>query len=278
MRKYQYQIVRYIHDRVTSEFVNVGIVVFQPETKYLSCKFLTKYGRISQFFNEINGHFIISTLRQIEKEINRISRTTNELFFNFSQISEITNSIMPKDDSAIEFTEILYGIDIKPEIALNDLYKRLVNKYLIEQDKEIFDDKYVWKNIYKNYFDKYGITKNLKQHSVKTLHDTLEFDKAWKNGIWHCYQTLSFDLKKEDSIKNKVYKWSGIINELENSNENLHLYILTNSPKRHKTVEKFIEETLSNRSKKSVSVSVVYENQAEKFAKEISEEIEMHNS
>jgi len=276
MKKYQYQLVRYIHDRVTSEFVNVGIIVFQPDSKFLKSKFISKYGRISQFFSEINGHFLITTLKQFEREVNRISKTTTELFFDSNFITEITNSILPKDDSALECSEIFYGIDINPQSALDDLFERLVNKYNIEPEKDSLDDKHVWRNVYKEYFDKYKITNTLKPHSVETAHDTLVFDKAWKNGIWHCYQTVSFDLKRTETIKNKVYKWSGIINELENTNEKLHLYFLTLSPTRHKSIKQFIEETLSNRQSSNITVSVINEKQADKFAKSLSKEIEEH--
>ena len=31
MKPYQYQVIRYTHDRVTGEFVNVGVVLYVPE-------------------------------------------------------------------------------------------------------------------------------------------------------------------------------------------------------------------------------------------------------
>lgn len=278
MKKYQYQLVRYIHDRVTSEFVNVGIIVFQPDSKFLKSKFVSKYGRISQFYSEINGHFLMTTLKQFEKEISRVSKMTDELFFDINYITEITNSILPKDDSALECSEIFYGIDVNPQLALDDLFERLVNKYNIEVEKDSKDDKHVWRNVYKEYFDKYKITNALKSHSIETANDTLVFDKAWKNGVWHCYQTVSFDLKRVETIKNKVYKWSGILNELENTKEKMHLYFLTLSPSRHKEIKQFIEETLSKRHSASITVSVINEKQADKFAKSLSKEIQEHTS
>ena len=132
MKKYQYQIVRYIHDRVTSEFVNVGIIVFQQDSKFLGAKFASKFSRVSQFFSDVNGHSLIHNLKNIEKTINELSKTTNQLFFNFTELSEITNKLFPKDDSAIFFTEVDYGIDLSPEIALEDLFDRLVVKYIVE--------------------------------------------------------------------------------------------------------------------------------------------------
>lgn len=278
MKKFQYQIVRYMHDRVTAEFVNVGIVVYQPDTNFLKGKFINKFSRISQFFVDINGQYLLTALRQFEKELNSTSKQLTDLFTNYSSLIEITNSILPKDDSALICSDLLTAIDINPQSALDDLFDRLVNKYNHETDKDQHDDKYVWRKVYKQYFDKYEITPKLKPHTIKTNHDYIEFDKAWKNGVWNCYQTLSFDLKRTDNIKSKVYKWSGILNELKNSNEAMNLYFLTVSSKHHRTINKFIEETLLSRNgESSIKIEIIHEKQADKFAATVKKEIELNS-
>jgi hypothetical protein len=58
----------------------------------------------------------------------------------------------------------------------------------------------------------------LKEHGVKVelepkrIHgntDTVEFHHAWKNGRWHVYEPLSFDLADADNIKDKARRWLG---------------------------------------------------------------------
>ena len=275
MKKYQFQIVRYIHDRITGEFVNVGLVIYMPGTRFLKSKFINKFSRLSNFFIDLNGHSLLNSLRHFDKEINIVSKriSSNDLFESFSSIEEITNNILNKDDSALECCCMNSGIDISGQAALDDLFERLINKYNHEALSASHDDKYVWRKIYKKHFDENGITGKLKEHTVYTDHDVIQFDKAWKNGVWNCYQTLSFDLKRTDSIKSKVYKWSGIISELEKSNESLHLYFLTVSPGRNKTIKKFIEYTF-NRQNKRIQVSLVTEKQAASFALSLKKEIE----
>lgn len=275
MKKFQYQIVRYMHDRVTAEFVNVGIIIYQPDTKFLQGKFITKFSRITQFFSEINGQYLLSTLRQFEKELKTTSNQLNELFTNHSSLTEITNSILTKDDSTLFCSDLIFGIDIDMQSAMDDLFDRLINQYNAEPDKDQHDDKYVWRKVYKQYFDKYEITNKLKPHTVKTDNDEIEFDKSWKNGVWNCYQTLSFDLKRNDTIKNKVYKWSGILNELENSNEKINLYFLTVRPSENRTINKFIEDTiLKHNGGKSLTVKMITENQADTFVAGVKKELE----
>ncbi len=57
MIKYQYQILRYVHDQFTGEFGNLGVVMYAPKNRFLKCKVVSKYARLSSFFGEINGQF-----------------------------------------------------------------------------------------------------------------------------------------------------------------------------------------------------------------------------
>lgn len=281
MIKYQYQILRYIHDRITGEFVNVGLVLFEPKSNFLACKVATKYSRISQFFGEINGPFLISTLRQFEEQVLEISKTMSKFLGNnkdFTDVSSISNYLLPKDDSALVTTEVRFGIDVSVESAFDDLYYRFIEIYNQEGDQAHNTDLYAWKKAYKDYFDKAGITPKLQKHSVKTRKDSIDFDKAWKNGVWNCYQTLSFDLKQVETIKNKVYKWSGILHELETSFEPLKVVLLTTRPKQNDSeLIDFIDSTFKEHNKDKLEISLVTEDNAEEFAQEVKDDMKKHN-
>ena len=123
----------------------------------------------------------------------------------------------------------------------------------IEDSTTTHTDQYVWSKIYKRYFDQQGIIKQLKKHSFVTEKDTIEFDKSWKNGVWNCYQTLSLDLKTEDSIKSKVYKWFGILKQLETSEEQINLFFLhqrhTNIANSNRLLMKCLAQAMSLNSK-----------------------------
>ncbi len=280
MIKYEYQILRYVHDQASGEFVNVGIVIFEPKTKLLKARVLNKFSRISTFFEEINGYYLLNTLKHFQKEVESIH--DDFAFFNSSEfllakeptgLNLITGKIILNDDSALQLTGVKKGLDVNLEAALDDLFERLVDKYSPEKTKDMHTDAYAWAKVYKTHFDRYGITPRLKDHSVKTPNDEIKFDKSWKNGVWNCYQSLSFDLKKDDAIKNKVYKWSGIIKELQSANEKMNLFFLTTSPKSNQQLNSFIKETLSQKNS-GVKVTIVTEDEAEQFAKTVKTAIE----
>ena len=276
MKTLHYQIVRYIHDQVTGEFVNIGVIVYQPEVQFLQAKFINRFSRITQFFNNVNGNHLLSTLRLFNQKLNLESERLSELFSDHRSLVEITSSILPKDDSALVCSELMYGIDLKPDSFLEDNFERMVNKYIDDPNTAQRDDAWVWRKVYKEHFDRAGLTEKLTSHTISTGTDNIEFDKAWKNGVWNIYQTLSLDLKRTDAVKNKVYRWSGILNEIEKTQEGFHLYFLTSAKNRHKSLSKFIHKTLIDDRYNSLKVTLVDEKDASEFAEKVKNEIEAH--
>lgn len=274
MKKFEYQIVRYIHDRVTSEFVNVGIIVFQKETRFLQGRFISRYSRISKFFHEVNGTNLLSSLRQFDHQLKIEAFGLNELFSDYQTLTDITNTILQPDDSSIICSELFVGIDINPLIALEDLFERMVNKYFEEEASELHNDEWVWKKLYKRHFDQQGITKFLKPYTIETDFDRLEFTNAWKNGVWNVFQPISFDLKRTDTLKNKVYKWSGKLSAIEKTNNPLNIYFLSKKPAAQKNITDFIYQTLLKDRKQNLKVNLINEDEAEHFVSKFKDQIE----
>lgn len=275
MKKYQYQVIRYMHDQFTEEFVNVGIVLYSPEHFFLQARVIKRYSRISQFFGGINGDFLIGALKKFEDLVNQTANGLQTITTPYKKIDEITSKILIKDDSALQLSnEIFSGIDIDLNIALSDIFDRIVQKYQAEDSTITHTDQYVWSKIYKRYFDQQGITKQLKKHSFVTEKDTIEFDKSWKNGVWNCYQPLSLDLKTEDSIKSKVYKWFGILKQLETSNEQINLFFLTSTPHQHSELKPFIDEMLGTINEPKLKVDLIDESEAAEFVTTVRQQME----
>jgi hypothetical protein len=276
MKKYQYQIIRYRHDRVTGEFINVGMIVYSPEYQYLNCKIITKYGRITSFFPGADGRAILKTLRHFEKEIARAKQLFSELLPVPGDLTELTRKILPDDDSALILTEVKKGIDLDFNKTLTDLYRLLVTKWQIDDDESETSDADVWKKKYKKYFDEYGITAKLTNYEVETKYDSFQFDKAWKNEIWHCYLPVSFDLQNVENIRSKVYKWAGKLAELATASENIDVTLLTSIPRKHLELSEFIREKLTLKSTEII-VRLVSETEAERFARGLIREMGEHD-
>jgi hypothetical protein len=276
----QYQILRYLPDRVSGEFVNLGIVAFDPATGTLKSKFITKIGKISGFFPNINSRYLVKSVKTIQDDLDIFStRLLSEFSFKeINSLDEITKSVLPKDDSALIFSEIKKTLDISVEATVDDLFSRFVSVHLMEdEDEEVRRDKEVWNKVYKKHFDEYGISGHLAAHKVKTKNDELEFEKAWKNGAWNCFETVSFNLTRPDAIKNKVYKWVGKLDELNSSSEAMHIYLLSVLPHEHPELDKFITKKIKEKATKNIKIDLVSENEIEIVAKRIKKEIDKHS-
>ncbi len=279
MKTIHYQILRYLPDRVSGEFVNLGIVAYDYSGKLLKSKFINKIGKISNFFPTVNSRYLIKSIKTIKEDLELLSnRFQSEFTFdNFESLDSITKTILPKDDSSLVFSETKKCLDIEVGATVTDLFSRFINLHLDVEDDEVRKDKEVWQKIYKKHFDDYGISVHLNHHKVTTQNDEIEFDKAWKNGVWNCFETVSFNLTRSDTIKNKVYKWVGKLDELNSSKENLHIYLLSVLPHDHEELSKFITKKIKSKSTAKTKIDIVSEDQIDVIMKKIKKEIDSHS-
>ncbi len=277
MKKYQYQLIRYVHDHFTGEYVNVGVVVYSKDERFLASKTTNRYQRVKHMFPEANGRWIMQVLGNFNQQIRKTSKELNELFTPSESLEQITSGIIMRDNAAIQLTETKFAVDMDLNAALSDLYNSQVEKYIVNKvDKNSLLDEDVWRIKYKVYFEQYGIEKRLKTHDVKVPEDVISFQRSWKNEIWHCYEPLSFVLKEKDSIKDKVYKWAGRLQGLQQANEPLHITLMTSISPKHKDLNGFIFEYLQVNSE-NLNVDIITEDKAETLAKEILGKMELHD-
>ena len=248
MNTYQYQLLRFLPDRVSGEFVNVGLVMFDSKEKKFVGKVAQKVHHALSLFPETNSRYLQHSLRAIEMRIEQLtSQLQSELDYrNVKTIEDITKNILPKDSSSLYFTEVKLLNDIHLDAAFNDLAERVIN--INDEDDEFhrMEDKQVWSRIYKKHFEENGIMNRLTKHTVRTSLDEITFDYAVKNHVWHCFETVSFDLVRPDSIKNKVYKWFGKMEELRSSREEIKIYLLAQLSSQNPELNHFIEKKLGH--------------------------------
>ena len=108
MKNFQYQIIRYVHDQFTGEYVNLGVVVFAYNDIFLKAITTTKYSRVTAMFPTANGAFVSKTLRHFANGIKSLPKDVDGLFKKpYKDLDSITASILPKDDSAIKLREVI---------------------------------------------------------------------------------------------------------------------------------------------------------------------------
>lgn len=272
MKQYSYQILRYIPDQVTGEFVNVGMVLFCPETKYLYAQMLEKSGRIKAVFPTVNNRMLMGRLAAFTKAIKNISSDQKSLNL-IKNIEEVTKCILAPDDSALQFSMVETGIDINIKNAFNYLYNRLITKYETPEPTKYLTDSDVWRNEYKTYFKEFEDRKLLVSHKVKTKGKIeINFDYAIKNGKWNYLEPVTFDLSNKSNITDKVFRWMGKLEELGQSDESFNLYLLSKMPE-DDDLAAFIYERLGNRSDESHKIQIIKPEDANKLAKQLMKDV-----
>jgi hypothetical protein len=249
MKPYEYQILCYIPDQVSGEFLNVGILMVGPTERKLHFDFINSKQRISAVFHGIESTHIMRKLRILQQKLEELKHhDSGKLHFNeVSSVTFYSSQILTKDDSSLQFTDVKKGMDISVESAFRDLKNRLLYKWVVDNDYDYRSDEDVWRERYKQHFEQAGITKKMISRAVKTKSDTFEFEQAYKNGVWNYFQPLNLNLKKTDSIKNKVYKWKGIIAEMQTAKEEMKLIFLTEMPEKENGLSDFIKKQLNSK-------------------------------
>lgn len=274
---YSFSVIRYVHDVVGGEFVNVGIALYAPEQNYLDAICTKKYGRLSRLFVDVDGTQFRSLMNFLESQIdNARQRFKSEFQFEGKpgDVLEILYKIVPKDDSSLQFSACGGGLTANPEKTIKELYERYVERYSEKPQHAARDDQEVWK-IFKRPLEERHAAKYLQPHRIVATDYEYEFDHAWKNNQWRILEPISFDLENADSIKEKAARWLGRAVALQSAEEKFKLYMLLGRPMREDLRQAYTKaENLLH--KIPVDKEFVREDEAEDFAAKVQPEIEQH--
>lgn len=280
MITYEFQILRYRPDHVSEEFVNVGLVMFEPASRALRSAVTRSISRVTCLFPNQDGRQLQRRLRHLDGMLQEATRQLEEdlQFEALNSVLEITSRYLTPDDTALFFTTVQRGIDDDLDVAFEELYARMVEHHSGDAAEPVRSDYEVWSRLFRPIFQELGITRRLERHTITTPNDQLEFSHAWKNEVWHCYEPVALNLKRADSVKNKVYKWIGKLDELRNADEPVDIKLLTALPEDNEELLAFILEKLDHKVFGNSTVSIVRPQAAVQLAQAVRQEIAAHDA
>lgn len=128
---YSFSILRYVHDAVTGEFVNIGVAVYSREKGFLRAKCSPRYGRITRMFTKIDGSRYRQLVQCIQQQINAIGASLpSELPFEPGlAIETMLARVLPPDDSALQFSPAGVGLSSGLDETVAQLFERYVDLY-----------------------------------------------------------------------------------------------------------------------------------------------------
>jgi len=276
--KFYFSLLRYVYDPLTQEFVNIGVVLYSPANSFLRATFTGRYGRISKMFGRIDGASYRATTSYIERRVSDLSaRMGRGLLFQDPKegLQSILNEVMPPDDTAIRFVFGGVGITENPVRTLEMLFERYVTRY--ENPSEIArrDENDIWK-VFQEPLRTKEVFPHFEPKVITAPNYEYEFERSWKNGTWHLFEPVSFDLADASSIREKASRWVGRATSLSDSLEPFKLILLLGEPADPKLEDAFLKARNLLAAKIPVESQLVREQDAEQFAEEIEQEFQNH--
>jgi len=275
---YSYIILRYVHDIGTSEFINVGVVLMAGRGSYIGAKFKTTYGRVKKAFPTIDPDVFRARMRRLQATFDQITEgnleaPNSEHANGATVIEQLVHSVLRADDSSLQWSPVGSGLSKDLSATLATLVQRFVTKYDTELTNAPRKDDDVWKH-FRTELEKRNVLSHFEAKVIAVADDSVKFEHAWKNGAWHCYEPLSFDLASDSSIKEKAHRWLGQVSSIKDSREGFRVYFLVGKP---------ADAELSGAYEKAVSIlrkapssQVIEEEGAEEFSKAVAKAISEH--
>lgn len=273
---YTYTVLRYIHDVTSGEFVNVGVALHAPQARYLSAMCRPTYGRLSKVFPGLNAEHFKALMRHIQNSFEeRGERLSNELQFTSpSGVLEIAQSVLPKDDSSLQWSPSGSGRTDDPAQALEKLFNRMVMRYEDKQASSNRTDEDVWRHFKKD-LETRKVLQHFQPKTISVQDDEIEFQHSWKNGKWHCLEPVSFDMASADSIRNKAHLWMGQLASVQGAADPFKVYLLVGAPQQENLQPAF-QRAMSMLQRSPVDKEIVFEKDAPGLATRIAGEVAEH--
>jgi hypothetical protein len=272
---YNFSVLRYVHDPTTQEFVNIGVAVFSAESHYFRAICTPNYGRITHMFQKIDGPRFRQISRHIQERICTAGQADKSTlpFESSSTIEQALAKILPPDDSAIQFSRAGIGLSTDLDRTLSELYQRHVEHYISASESRRTDED-VWR-VFREPLDRVLVTPWLNPKRIIAPSYEYEFQRSWKNEIWHVYEPVSFDMVEAGSMLEKANRWVGRATSLMDSSDSFRIHMLLGEPADDRLKEAFIKaQNILN--KMPGKKEFIRESEADAFAEELAREVAKH--
>lgn len=267
--------LRYVHDVVTGEFANIGVVLYSPEQRYLEARFTNSYERLNAIFLKIDHLHYRALMRYLSNRFDEIAADIRDGLevLPVTGLKEIVRKVLPPDDSSLQWSEQGGGFAENPAAMLDELFNRLVERYIAGAEQVSRTDE----EIAKPFKARLGRTaEKLSEKKIETKDYQYDFRFAWKNDMWHLYEPVSFDLVDPGSIREKANKWLGRGVALNESKEDFKIHFLLGEPTQGETKRAF-ENAIHLLNKIPRPTELIREKDLDRFAAHVTEEICSHD-
>jgi len=281
MIQYQFSLLRYQHSASSGECVNIGVIMWLPETNRLLYAINERYARLSTFFRDgFQGTSYRQMIRHLSSRLERVARDISgevqrslleALPTEFGQIQRV---IVPGADSVFQWSMTMAGVTADPDRRLTELMREFVERHEDLSDAPKREDADVWASVERVLTNRrlFGTGRVAANVEIRTPDYSYKFHAGWQNGVSQVIEPITFDLVHPSAIVEKATHWSGRLLTLSRAAE-FQMTAVVAPPEREDNREAF-ERARAILEKAPNMRRVVTESAIDEFAPEIERDFE----
>jgi hypothetical protein len=139
----QYALLRFRPFAETGEFANVGIVLLAPEARFFGFKLLNRYGRITQFFKELDKKVYLNGRMLFKEELERFAAQLRKLALDGRKsvpdvrlAVDLFAEFVRHREAILQFDERRIVLAEDPKAKLNALFDFYVERNFVTKEYE----------------------------------------------------------------------------------------------------------------------------------------------
>lgn len=137
----QYALLRFRPFVETGEFANVGIVLIAPEKRFFGYHLLTRYGRVTQFFNELDRKVYLNARALFKQELDRFTAELRRAALDGRKAVadvDLANNLFGEltrpREAIFQFDEPRLTLAEDPKTKLQDLFEHYVERNFVTKE------------------------------------------------------------------------------------------------------------------------------------------------
>lgn len=274
MPKYSYLLLKYVHDPVRDESVNVGLLMYSPHGGGM------KFGYRDQSLNSLKSIFPDFATYALKRYLALISdsfkKYANQLDLSPDCIEELAYSVLQQDESSLRWAKGGSGVSKDIDKTFDDLMARFVEQKKPQKSHKSRRDKEVW-HTFQMELKQRNLLSYFQPRTVDFGGAEEKFAHTYKNGELHCLMPLSLDYGSENDIRKRVYLEKGkseFLNEAARKT-GMKVYYLVGRPKKSSLDKEFrVAQKILN----SIDNAKVFlEDNPSKLSKYLEANVDLHD-
>ncbi len=273
---YSASYLRYVHDPVTGEFANVGVLVWAPLSRELYFVGTARTQRLGRFFHDFCDEDHQKIIGYAQKEFAKLAeklRKQAELPFDLSAACarDLGLIVIPFDDATYQWSPSFGGYTVDAKAIAEEIFQEAIG---VHQKKAPGSarrsEQVIYKEHYQATFESERVKPFILPHLVEAPRVAYEFQRAYQNGVWNCFEIVSLDYHNPETIEQRSLQWDARVRHLQDGSDKAKIHLLLGKPSEGMLREYAKAKDLMGSSN---NAEIIEEDGAADFCKELEEKV-----